>query len=63
MRLAAHVVYGMARPCWGLDDSCLMYLEEHGLDIVGEHIEPALVLGVEVVLDVKMGRSTPLAEV
>jgi len=63
VRLAAHVVYGMARPCWGLDDSCLMYLEEHGFDIVSEYIEPAAALGVEVVLDVQMGRSTPLEEI
>jgi hypothetical protein len=63
VRLAAHVVYGMARPCWGPGDSCLMYLEEHGFDIVGEYIEPAAELGVEVVLDVQMGRSTPLLEI
>jgi|GEM_PF-2881454 len=63
VRLAAHVVYGMARPCWGPGDSCLMYLEEHGFDIVGEYIEPAVELGVEVVLDVQMGRSTPLLEI
>lgn len=63
VRLAAHVVYGMARPCWGPGDSCLMYLEEHGFDIVGEYIEPAADLGIDVVLDVQMGRSTPLLEI
>lgn len=63
VRLAAHVVYGMARPCWGPGDSCLMYLEKHGFDIVGEYIELAAELGIEVVLDVQMGRSTPLLEV
>ena len=63
VRLAAHVVYGMARPCWGPGDSCLMYLEEHGFDIVEEYIGPAAELGVEVVLDVQTGRSTPLLEI
>jgi len=39
------------------------YLEEHRFDIVGEYIEPALAMGVEVVLDVQMDHSTPLAEI
>ncbi|HEV8638880.1 MAG TPA: hypothetical protein VG370_32115 [Chloroflexota bacterium] len=59
---AVHLIYALAIPC-SEDDDCLLYLEETGVDIVKEYIEPAQTMGWHVILDAQMGRSDPVTQV
>src|SRR5438270_12368319 len=51
----------MATPCQTAD-TCLAYLDETGVDIVRQYIEPAARRGWLVILDDQLGRSTPERE-
>lgn len=63
VRIAIHLIYGMATPCRSLADTCLLYLDDDaGVDIVHEYIEPAARRGWLVILDDQLGRSTPVQE-
>ena len=62
VRLAIHLIYGLATPC-GPHDNCLAYLDDAGTDIVRQYIQPAAKRGWLVVLDDQLGLSTPAAEV
>jgi hypothetical protein len=62
VRLAIHLIYGMATPC-GTHDRCLNYLDHAGTDIVRQYIRPAAKRGWLVILDDQLGLSTPAAEV
>lgn len=59
---AVHLIYALAIPCTPGDD-CLLYLEEVGVDIVKEYIEPASRRGWHVILDSQLGRSDPAVQV
>lgn len=61
VRLAIHLIYGLATPC-GPHDNCLAYLDDAGTDIVKQYIQPAARRGWMVVLDDQLGLSTPAAE-
>jgi len=61
VRVAVHLIYGLATPC-SPGGNCLLYLDDVGVDIVKEYIEPAAKLGWLVVLDDQLGRSYPAAE-
>ena len=57
--VAPHLIYALARPCRGDDDSCLIFLDGSGVDLVNEYILPAADRGMAVVLDAQMGRLSP----
>jgi hypothetical protein len=57
--VAPHLIYALARPCKGADDSCLIFLDGSGVDLVNEYILPAAERGMGVVLDAQMGRLSP----
>jgi hypothetical protein len=57
--VAPHLIYALARPCQGEDDSCLIFLDGSGVDLVNEYILPAQERGMGVVLDAQMGRLSP----
>ncbi len=56
---APHLIYELARPCKSDDDSCLIFLDGSGVDLVNEYILPAAERGMGVVLDAQMGRLSP----
>jgi hypothetical protein len=60
-RLAIHLIYAMATPC-ATANTCLAYLDETGVDIVKQYIEPAARRGWLVVLDDQLSRSNPVSE-
>ena len=57
--VAPHLIYALARPCQGEDDSCLIFLDGSGVDLINEYILPAAERGMSVVLDAQMGRLSP----
>lgn len=57
--VAPHLIYALARPCQGADDSCLIFLDGSGVDLVNDYILPAADRGMGVVLDTQMGRLSP----
>jgi hypothetical protein len=64
VRMALHLIYGMAAPCEGPADTCLVYLDdETGVDLVHDYILPAQQRGWLVILDDQLGRSSPAAEI
>jgi hypothetical protein len=60
-RLAIHLIYAMATPCQSAD-TCLAYLDETGVDLVKQYIEPAARRGWLVILDDQLSRSNPVSE-
>jgi hypothetical protein len=60
-RLAIHLIYAMATPCQSAD-TCLAYLDETGMDLVKQYIEPAARRGWLVILDDQLSRSNPVSE-
>ncbi len=58
--VALHMIYALARPCYNDDDSCLIYLDLSGVDLVNDYIQPAAERGMAVILDAQMGRRPPL---
>ena len=61
VRLAIHLIYAMATPCQSAD-TCLAYLDETGVDLVKQYIEPAAKRGWLVILDDQLSRSDPVSE-
>jgi hypothetical protein len=61
IRVAIHLIYGMATTCGGPGD-CLDYLDDVGTNIVQQYILPAARLGWYVILDDQLGRSDPARE-
>ena len=59
--LAPHLLYALARRCHDDGDTCLIFLDASGVDIVAEYIEPTEERGMAVILDVQIGRMTPLS--
>jgi hypothetical protein len=62
VRVAVHLIYGLATPC-NESKNCLLYLDDTGVNIVKQYIEPAARRGWLVVLDDQLGTSNPAAEV
>jgi hypothetical protein len=62
VRIALHLIYGMATPC-DAGAKCLNYLDDTGVNIVKQYILPAARRGWLVILDDQLGSSTPAAEV
>ncbi len=61
-RIAVHLIYGMAVPCADASN-CLYYLDDAGVNIVKQYVEPAARRHWLVVLDDQLGRSDPATEV
>lgn len=61
VRIALHLIYGMATPCYS-GTNCLLYLDDTGVDIVKQYIEPAARRGWLVILDTQLGGSSPQQE-
>ena len=59
--VAVHLSYGLATPC-SATPTCLLYLDDAGVDIVHHYIEPAAKRGWLVILDDQLGRSNPVGE-
>ncbi|GAC1628062.1 MAG: hypothetical protein NVS4B2_08750 [Chloroflexota bacterium] len=61
VRIALHLIYGMATPCYPRTN-CLLYLDDSGVNIVKQYIEPAARRGWLVILDDQLGGSAPKQE-
>lgn len=61
VRVAIHLIYALATPCAN-SPNCLIYLDDQGVDLVRQYIEPAARRGWLVILDDQLGSSTPVAE-
>jgi len=59
--VAVHLIYGLATPCSDTP-TCLLYLDDTGVNIVRQYIEPAAKRGWLVILDDQLGRSNPVTE-
>jgi hypothetical protein len=62
VRIALHLIYGMATPC-SPGSNCLAYLDDSGVDVVKQYIEPAARRGWLVILDTQLAESSPVQEV
>lgn len=62
VRIALHLIYGLATPC-ASDTTCLLYLDDAGVNIVKRYIKPAARRGWLVILDDQIGRSSPYSEI
>ena len=59
--VAPHLIYALARPCHGSEDSCLIFLDAlRGVDLIEDYIKPAAKRGMAVVLDAQLGRLSPI---
>ena len=58
--VAPHLIYALARPCHGSEDSCLIFLDALGVDLIEDYIKPAAKRGMAVVLDAQLGRLSPI---
>ncbi|HEX6508298.1 MAG TPA: hypothetical protein VF221_11755 [Chloroflexota bacterium] len=61
VRVGIHLIYGLATSCGGPGD-CVDYLDDIGVNIVKQYIEPAAARGWYVILDDQLGRSNPKQE-
>ncbi len=59
VKVAAHLIYGLARPCQSADDSCMIFLDASGVDLIEDYIKPAADRDMSVVLDTQIGRLPP----
>jgi hypothetical protein len=57
--VAPHLIYGLARPCHGDDDSCMIFLDASGVDLIEDYIKPAADRDMAVILDTQIGRLHP----
>lgn len=62
VRIAIHLIYALAVPCTATN-SCLLYADDAGVDLVNQYIVPAARRGWLVVLDDQLGHSNPQAEI
>ena len=59
VKVAPHLIYALARSCRSADDSCMIFLDASGVDLVEEYIKPAADRGMAVILDSQIGRLSP----
>ena len=57
--VAPHLIYGLAIPCQDADDSCVIFLDASGVDLIEDYIKPAADRGMAVFLDTQIGRLHP----
>ena len=57
--VAPHLIYGLARPCQSADDSCVIFLDASGVDLIEDYIKPAADRDMAVILDTQIGRLSP----
>lgn len=62
VRIAIHLIYALATPCTS-QTTCLLYLDDSGVNIVKRYIKPAARRGWLVILDDQLGRSSPYSEI
>lgn len=62
VRIAIHLIYALATPCTS-ETTCLLYLDDDGVNIVKRYIKPAARRGWLVILDDQLGRSSPYSEI
>lgn len=62
VRIAIHLIYGLATPCTS-ETTCLLYLDDDGVNIIKRYIKPAARRGWLVILDDQLGRSSPYSEI
>ncbi|MCY4110749.1 MAG: hypothetical protein OXF96_02270 [Chloroflexi bacterium] len=59
VKVAPHLIYGLARPCHSDDDSCMIFLDASGVDLIEDYIKPAADRDMAVILDSQIGRLSP----
>ena len=59
VKVAPHLIYGLARPCHSADDSCMIFLDASGVDLIEDYIKPAADRDMAVILDTQLGRLSP----
>ncbi|MCY3912437.1 MAG: hypothetical protein OXG43_04230 [Chloroflexi bacterium] len=59
VKVAPHLIYGLARPCHSDDDSCMIFLDASGVDLIEDYIKPAADRNMAVILDSQLGRLSP----
>ena len=59
VKVAPHLIYGLARPCHSADDSCMIFLDASGVDLIEDYIKPAADRDMAVILDSQIGRLSP----
>ena len=57
--VAPHLIYGLATPCQSADDSCVIFLDASGVDLIEDYIKPAADRDMAVILDTQIGRLQP----
>lgn len=57
--VAPHLIYGLATPCEDASDSCVLFLDASGVDLIEDYIKPAADRGMAVILDTQIGRLAP----
>ena len=57
--VAPHLIYGLATPCQSADDSCVIFLDASGVDLIEDYIKPAADRNMAVFLDTQIGRLSP----
>ncbi len=57
--VAPHLIYGLARPCQSDDDSCMIFLDASGVNLIEDYIKPAADRDMAVILDTQIGRLSP----
>ena len=57
--VAPHLIYGLATPCQDADDSCVIFLDASGVDLIEDYIKPAADRDMAVILDTQIGRLAP----
>ena len=57
--VAPHLIYGLAIPCQDADDSCVIFLDASGVDLIEDYIKPAADRDMAVILDTQIGRLAP----
>ncbi len=59
VKVAPHLIYALARTCYTADDSCMIFLDASGVDLIEEYIKPAADRDMAVILDSQLGRLSP----
>ena len=59
VKVAPHLIYALARNCRGTDDSCMIFLDASGVDLIEDYIKPAADRDMDVILDSQIGRLSP----
>ena len=59
VKVAPHLIYALARTCYTPDDSCMIFTDASGVDLIEEYIKPAADRDMAVILDSQLGRLSP----